>query len=288
LQKDDKILIAGLFTHFNAKSANHIVRLNTDGSVDDTFTSGLFADNRINDISLQPDGRLLLTGYFASAGNHVVYLNPDGSLDKSYFMVMGLNKPYYNSVWVEGENLFALSTDQLQRFSRTLSQSITFEAIQDKYVNDTSFTINATSSSGLAVTLSLVSGPATMAGNTITLTKQPGTVIIRASQKGNELYKPAQEVEQRFEVRAVLGLEEIKDKITVYPNPATGKFLIRLPAGTYIEEANMYSVSGIQVQLFLTSSSLGYRVEPQNTRPGLYLLHLETNKGKIIKRIIIK
>jgi hypothetical protein len=67
-----------------------------------------------------------------------------------------------------------------------------------------------------------------------------------------------------------------------------GKFMVMLPAGYYIEEANMCFASGIQVQLFLTSSSLGYRVEPQNIRPGLYLLHLQTNKGKITKRVIVK
>jgi uncharacterized delta-60 repeat protein len=288
LQEDGKILIAGLFTELNAKSVNHIVRLNTDGSVDDTFASQLITDNWINDISLQPDGRLLLTGYFSSAGNHVIYLKPDGSIDRSFFRVMDLNKPYYNSVWVEGENLFALSTDQLHRFSRTLSQAITFEAIPDKEVNDTSFTINAISSSGLPVTLSLVSGPATLTGNAITLTKQQGTIILRASQRGNELYKPAPEVEKRFEVRAVLGLEDIEDKVSVYPNPTTGKFLVRLTAGTYVEEAKMYSTSGIPVQLIVTSSSLGYGIETKYATPGIYVMHLQTNKGKIIKRIIIR
>ena len=69
-------------------------------------------------------------------------------------------------------------------------QFITFGTLGNKIVGDAPFAVSATSSSGLAVSLSIVSGPATLSGNTITLTGA-GTVTVRASQAGDATYSPA-------------------------------------------------------------------------------------------------
>src|SRR5207249_2815820 len=47
-------------------------------------------------------------------------------------------------------------------------QTIMFGALGGKTYGDADFTVSATSSSGLAVTFSILSGPATISGNTIT------------------------------------------------------------------------------------------------------------------------
>ncbi len=80
------------------------------------------------------------------------------------------------------------------------NQTITFAALADKLTTDAAFTIAANASSGLAVSFSLVSGPASLSGNTITLSGSPGTVIIRASQSGNANYNPAADVDRSFSV----------------------------------------------------------------------------------------
>ena len=54
--------------------------------------------------------------------------------------------------------------------------------IPTHYVADAPFTIAATSNSSGAITYSLISGPATLSGSTVTLTGSAGTVVIRASQ----------------------------------------------------------------------------------------------------------
>ena len=66
------------------------------------------------------------------------------------------------------------------------AQTITFGALADKTYGDTPFTVSATASSGLAPTLSIVSGPAAINGSTITITG-PGTVTVRAAQAGKSL-----------------------------------------------------------------------------------------------------
>ena len=52
------------------------------------------------------------------------------------------------------------------------------------------FTLAATASSGLPVTLSVVSGNATVAGNAVTLA-DTAPVTLRATQSGNNNYNPA-------------------------------------------------------------------------------------------------
>jgi hypothetical protein len=56
-----------------------------------------------------------------------------------------------------------------------------------------------TTSSGLPVSLSVVSGPATISGNTLTLTGT-GTVVLAANQVGNSNYLPATQVTTSFTV----------------------------------------------------------------------------------------
>ena len=79
------------------------------------------------------------------------------------------------------------------------SQTISFEALAHHTYTAAPFAINATATSGLAVTFAVTSGPATISGNTVTLTGG-GTVTITASQAGNANYKAATNVPQSFNV----------------------------------------------------------------------------------------
>lgn len=79
------------------------------------------------------------------------------------------------------------------------NQTITFPAISNKTYGDPPVTLNATASSGLSVSYTLISGPASLIGNTLTLTGA-GTVIVEASQAGNGTYNPAPPVTQQFEI----------------------------------------------------------------------------------------
>ncbi len=79
------------------------------------------------------------------------------------------------------------------------NQTITFGALANHTYGDAPFSVSATASSGLAVTFIIVSGPATISGNTVTITGT-GTVIVRASQPGNANYFAATPVDQSFAV----------------------------------------------------------------------------------------
>jgi uncharacterized delta-60 repeat protein len=91
---DQKILIAGHFTAVDGQSRLKIARLNANGSLDPTFdanwvygsTSNL-NNVRVKALTVQPDGKVYISGSFASSGTNVpdkiLRLNSDGSLDQS-------------------------------------------------------------------------------------------------------------------------------------------------------------------------------------------------------------
>ncbi|MFY0256171.1 MBG domain-containing protein [Chitinophaga sp. 30R24] len=100
------------------------------------------------------------------------------------------------------------------------AQTITFPVITDKTYGDATFTLSATSSSSLPVTYTVISGPATITGNTVTITGA-GSVTIAADQAGNSNYQPATQVTQSFTVGKAVLLVTANDKTKTYkqPNP---------------------------------------------------------------------
>lgn len=104
------------------------------------------------------------------------------------------------------------------------NQTITFGALTDKTFGDPSFNVSATSSANLPVTFSVLSGPATLSGNTVTLTGA-GSVTIRASQAGNTDFNPATPVDQSFNVAKATPIVNASGGTFTYdgnPHPATG------------------------------------------------------------------
>lgn len=87
-QSDGKILVGGVFTSYSGVSVNGLARLNTDGSLDTTFNIGTGFDSTVSAISVQPDGKILVGGYFSSYSgasyNRIIRLNTDGSIDISF------------------------------------------------------------------------------------------------------------------------------------------------------------------------------------------------------------
>ncbi|PHR73259.1 MAG: hypothetical protein COA67_03600 [Lutibacter sp.] len=98
-----------------------------------------------------------------------------------------------------------------------IAQAIKFDPLDDKTIASPSFPVSATASSGLPVSFSIVSGPATIAGNTITLNGVTGTVTVQASQAGNSNYAPAANVTQSFEVTEVICTGNATITTTLYP-----------------------------------------------------------------------
>ncbi|MGD0730331.1 MAG: sugar-binding protein, partial [Terracidiphilus sp.] len=89
--------------------------------------------------------------------------------------------------------------------SNETQQTITFTPPTSPVTYPVSpITLQATASSGLTVTFSVLSGPGTVSGNTLTVTG-PGTIVVAANQAGNSTYAAAPQVTQSVVVNSGSG-----------------------------------------------------------------------------------
>jgi len=95
IQSDGKTLVGGNFTSYSGVTSNRIIRLNTDGSIDNTFNIGTGVDDSIYDIVIQSDGKIMLGGEFISyngtTSNYIIRLNTNGSIDNTFSIGTGFN-----------------------------------------------------------------------------------------------------------------------------------------------------------------------------------------------------
>ena len=122
-------------------------------------------------------------------------------------------------------------------------QSITFGNIGDKLTTNSPFGISASASSGLTVSFSVLSGPATISGSTVSLTGGTGTVTIAANQSGNGSYNPANQVTQSFTV-SYPPLTEQTITLNAIPNKLSTDIPFSISA---------YATSGLSVVLSVIS-----------------------------------
>ena len=85
LVNNECVLVGGDFTSYSGQTCNHIVRLNSDGSIDTTFDSGSGFNNIVNTFSVLACERILVGGNFttynAVVNNRVASLNFNGTND---------------------------------------------------------------------------------------------------------------------------------------------------------------------------------------------------------------
>jgi hypothetical protein len=101
-----------------------------------------------------------------------------------------------------------------------VNQSITFGSLANQTYGVAPYALNATASSGLAVSFSVLSGPANILGSTITITGA-GLVTVQASQAGNANYNAATPVTNSF---TVFPLPVVLTGSRLYDGTATAAF----------------------------------------------------------------
>ncbi|AKS41867.1 MBG domain-containing protein [Wenzhouxiangella marina] len=98
------------------------------------------------------------------------------------------------------------------------SQTIDFDPPSALFVDTAPLDLSAAASSGLPVELVLLSGPATLVGNTLTLDGQTGTLVLEARQPGDGNWQAAETQSRQI---LVLPREDalFEDRFEVLPQP---------------------------------------------------------------------
>jgi uncharacterized delta-60 repeat protein len=107
VQSNGKIVVGGRFTTYNgAVAQDYVLRLNANGTLDSSFNpGGTGANNFVQALAIQPDGKLVIGGFFsayngvAAAPDRLLRLNGDGTLDTSFNPgEASVNNPVYSLV----------------------------------------------------------------------------------------------------------------------------------------------------------------------------------------------
>ncbi len=117
-QPDGKVLVGGRFTTVGAAPRHDLIRLNTNGTVDESFDAGSATGTFgwVFSLAAQPDGKILVAGYFNSFNDvsrrSLVRLNPDGSLDGS-FGISGLDVTFAFDVDIQSDGKILATASNL-------------------------------------------------------------------------------------------------------------------------------------------------------------------------------
>lgn len=147
---DGYIYISGSFTAFNGTSANSLIRLLSDGTVDSSFSMGSGFDNTIYALELQQDGDVVVSGSFTtyngSSQNYLARINDDGSLDTSFTVGSGTltreSSPFYalfiqsDGNIIAGGGLYTYKNEDVSYLIRILYKDTPYAAIP--FVNTSS------------------------------------------------------------------------------------------------------------------------------------------------------
>lgn len=113
LQTDGKILVGGAFTTYQGISANRIIRLNSNGSIDATFNYSTGFDSYVSDIIVQPDSKIIIVGYFSTykgvSTNRIIRLNANGSVDNTFSFAGSSTALFVKNIEIQNDDKLLIS-----------------------------------------------------------------------------------------------------------------------------------------------------------------------------------
>ncbi|MEJ0001875.1 MAG: peptidoglycan-binding protein [bacterium] len=177
LQPDGKVLVGGSFSAYDGATTNMLVRLNADGSRDETFTSLFTGISTLTALALQPDGKYIVGGNFIAYGadtpSRIMRLNADGTLDTSFDIGTGFAAATVRTVALQSDGKVIVGGD-FASFDGTTANRLarlnTDGSIDEDFDTGTGFSIGGTGGTVRAITLDdgkiLVGGSFTLYGST--------------------------------------------------------------------------------------------------------------------------
>ncbi|NLO69949.1 MAG: T9SS type A sorting domain-containing protein [Porphyromonadaceae bacterium] len=305
IQPDDKILVGGAFTSYNGETYNRLVRLNPDGSVDETFNIGVGANSTVYSIEIQADGRILVAGYFNRFNNEIysrlVRLNSDGSIDKSFNSSIGANNTIYSitplpedKIMLAGEftayngvgknHIAIIHLDYICKGVNELdlsnSTNSSAEISWDGTENDT-FQYQLSQTEEVPNTEGT-----TINGTSISLTDLEELTtyyfhIRKACDDGN--YSGWKTL--AFTLKIHTGIANLSAKsLNIYPNPNNGIFSIQHEGSA--EQIKVFNTLGEQAYS-LVFPDVNEKINISNQPGGIYFVNIHTRAGVLTKKIIL-
>ena len=122
-QSDGKLLLGGSFSSYSGSTVGNMVRVNTNGTRDTTFNTGVGFGAAVNDMRVQSDGKIIAVGafttYSGSTRNRIVRLNTDGTYDTTFNIGTGLNNTA-NCIAIQSDGKILVGGSTITQYSGSL------------------------------------------------------------------------------------------------------------------------------------------------------------------------
>ena len=272
VQTDGKIIIGGGFSSYNGASRYYIVRLNADGTLDTSFSTGTAANGYIRTIAVQTDGKIIIGGEFLTyAGtnrNGIARLNADGTHDTSF-------DPGTGALYTGSSNT-GIWTTAIQDDGKIIigGYSSTFNGTVINRIArlNADGSLDNTFDQGAGVDSVVLSNSIQTDGKIIIgggFTTYNGTARSRIARLNGS---PTAGINENSAIAS----------LSLFPNPAKNKFTIDIDRDA---KYSLISTQGQELRKGTLYSGIN-DLDVSSLSNGLYFLNIETAEGKATKKLI--
>jgi len=289
--QDDKVIFGSMFDQFNGIPVNKLVRLNSDGSPDQTFDIGTGPDNLVTTIKVLSSGEMIIGGSFKNFNgteipHGLVKLTADGYLDNEF-----------------NENQKSSALTGVSWFNTKVEQSDTMLYIKgmDVYGLEIVIAVNINKMVNheftMPITVNLINDIIVSNDGAQQFKKTKST----SSDENNSYmfalgnFEYGGGVGTSFIMKLALGNESLPtqvdntdtENVRLYPMPVNDKLYISFSEPDIQADFSVYNLNG--QQLYSSHINSPYEeVEMQNFASGVYVVKIATASGKISTYKIIK
>ena len=241
--EDGRIVVVGGFDKYNGVNVNCIVRLNSNGLIDPSFTTSIGVDRAINSVLIEPSSeKIIIGGEFTTFnGNPVkklIRLHTNGELDTSFSIGVGTYDP---------ETSISTFYNSIQAIKKQPDGKV------------------------------IVGGKFTMFNNIAAgnITRIYGDEGVQAKNESID-YQSEPEIDTNYE-----------NKVTVYPNPSNNIFTFDLTLDkSEFNSLTIYNLLGKNVYNSKVVSKENNLIDLSHLPKGCYIARLENDSQSVMIKLI--
>lgn len=262
IQPDGKILIAGTFTSYNAVAKNGIVRLNSDGTIDNTFNMPIIDgfSRSVSALTLQADAKIIVA---LTYGAFAYRLNTNGSIDLSFS----------NQISGGFINTIAIQTDGKILIGGRFYHGNNLVSLL-RYNSNGSLDTTFDTGTGFNETVNSI------------FIEEDGKILV-----GGQFTKYNGEDCNglvRLNGTATLSIQESEldsDSAYVFPNPAHDELNISVKKNIQINAVTIYNIIGQRI-ISIANPKTNSNINIASLRAGHYFIKIDSNGSSVTKKFI--
>ncbi|MFC6223702.1 T9SS type A sorting domain-containing protein [Hymenobacter artigasi] len=323
-QPDGRVLAYGTFTTFGGAARNGIARLNANGTLDNTFVPPTSSLTRtVNSAFIQASGKIVLTysetGTGSTPGYTLVRLNADGSLDNTFAIGAGAGPGNFPSLLQQPDGKLLVSN-----VSTFNGQTVPFNTVRllvdgaiDPTFNGltTSYSPNLVLPDGRILATTIGQYGAAMLvrlngngslDNAFAPVSTPAPIFTGDDSTPNYTLQPDGKIIAYGNFRSIagqarIGLARLTNPVAtatragtaalplaVYPNPASQRVTVVLPAVAPATQATLLDLTGRAVRRWALPTQQAEATFDLNAiAAGVYVLRIPGTAGTYQQKVVV-